>query len=66
MGKDIDRIRARSAMETIKESPVIVAIALAPIVVVVALAWWLVGPWLAILLLVGGGAALVFGGKFLR
>lgn len=55
-GKDIDRVRARSALETVKEQPVIAAIAALPVVAGFVLVWWLLGffPALLILLVVGG------------
>ncbi|WP_433576930.1 hypothetical protein [Nocardia brasiliensis] len=65
-GKDIDRIRARSAWATVKESPVITGIAVAPVVLAVALVWWLVGGFAAFVLLVVLGAVVVVGGKLLR
>jgi hypothetical protein len=66
MAKEIDRIRAKSAIETVKESPVILAIALAPVIVILGLVWWLAGPVWAILVLILAGVVGVAGGKFLR
>ncbi|WP_431941210.1 hypothetical protein [Nocardia grenadensis] len=66
MAKEIDRVRARSAWATVRESPVITAIAVAPVVVVFGLVWWLIGGWAAFLLLVVLGAGVVFGGKLRR
>lgn len=66
MAEEIDRIRARSAWATVKESPVITAIAVAPIVVVFGLVWWLIGGWQAFLLLVLAGVGVVVGRKLLR
>lgn len=65
-GKNVDRIRARSALETVKESPFITAVAVAPAVVVLAVVWWLTNGWIAFLLAVLLGAGVVVGGKFLR
>jgi hypothetical protein len=65
-GKDIDRVRARSALATVKESPVITAIAVAPFVVVLGLVWWLVGGFAAFVLLIVLGAVVVVGGKLLH
>ncbi|MEU2252634.1 hypothetical protein [Nocardia xishanensis] len=65
-GKEIDRIRARSAWATVKESPVITAIAVAPFVVVLGVVWWLTNGFVAFLLLVLLGVGLVVGGKLLR
>jgi hypothetical protein len=65
-GKDIDRVRARSALATVKESPVITAIAVAPFVVALGLVWWLVGGFAAFVLLIVLGAIVVVGGKLLH
>ncbi|GGK50139.1 hypothetical protein [Nocardia camponoti] len=65
-GKEIDRMRARSAWETVKESPVITAIAVAPVVLVLGVVWLLTNGWVAFLLLVLLGVGVVVGGKFLR
>ncbi|WP_280484043.1 hypothetical protein [Nocardia farcinica] len=65
-GKDVDRVRARSALATVKESPVITAIALAPVVVVLGVVWWLTNGFVALLLLVLLGVGVVVGGKLLR
>ncbi|WP_280510186.1 hypothetical protein [Nocardia farcinica] len=65
-GKDVDRVRARSARATVKESPVITAIALAPVVVVLGVVWWLTNGFVALLLLVLLGVGVVVGGKLLR
>ncbi len=66
MGKDIDRIRARSAIETVRESPVIALIAVAPALLVFGVVWWLVGPGWAVMLLIVAGALAAAGGKFRR
>ncbi|MFG1789930.1 hypothetical protein [Nocardia sp. NPDC049149] len=65
-GKDIDRIRARSAWATVKESPMITAIAVAPVVLALAVVWWLLGGFAAFVLLIILGAVVVVGGKLLR
>lgn len=63
MAKEIDRVRARSALAVIKEHPAMVLFAVSPGILVIALVWWLVSPVLAVLLLlgavVGGGAMLL-------
>jgi hypothetical protein len=63
MAKEIDRVRAQSALAVIKQHPGMVLFALSPAIVVAGLVWWLVSPALAVLLLigmvVGGGAVLV-------
>ena len=64
-GKDVDRIRARSALETAKEQPVITAIAALPVVVVLGVVWWLLGFWPALLLLLIMGGVVVGKGKLL-
>ncbi|MBH0780977.1 hypothetical protein [Nocardia bovistercoris] len=65
-GKNIDRIRAKSALETVRESPVITAIAVAPFVVALGLVWWIFGGFAAFVLLVVLGAVVVVGGKLTR
>ena len=63
MAKEIDRVRAQSALAVIMQHPGIVLFAVSPAILVVALVWWLVSPTLAVLLLigavVGGGAVLL-------
>lgn len=63
MAKEIDRVRARSALAVIREHPGMVLFAVSPGILVIALVWWLVSPTLAMLLLigavVGGGAMLL-------
>jgi hypothetical protein len=63
MAKEIDRVRAQSALAVIKQHPVMALFAVSPAILVVALVWWLVSPTLAVLLLigavVGGGAVLL-------
>jgi hypothetical protein len=65
-GKDIDRVRARSALATVKESPMITAIAVAPFVVALGLVWWLVGGFAAFVLLIVLGVVVVVGSKLLH
>ncbi|RJO76489.1 hypothetical protein D5S18_09260 [Nocardia panacis] len=65
-GKEIKRIRARSALETVKESPVIAAVAAAPFVVALGVVWWLFGGFAAFVLLVVLGVVAVAGGKLLK
>lgn len=54
-GKKIDRVRAQSALETVRESPAIALIAAAPALVVFAVVWWLAGFGTALLLLIALG-----------
>ncbi|SUA73571.1 Uncharacterised protein [Nocardia otitidiscaviarum] len=64
-GKDIDRIRGRSALETVRENPVIAGIALLPVVAVFGVVWWLLGFFPALLLLLVFGGVVVWKGKLL-
>jgi hypothetical protein len=66
MAKEIDRVRARSALETIRESPVILLVALLPVAAVFGVVWWLVGLPTAIVGLLIGAVVVVVGGKFLK
>jgi hypothetical protein len=63
MAKEIDRVRAQSALAVIKQHPGIVLFAVSPVIIALALVWWVVSPTLAVLLLigavVGGGAVLL-------
>jgi hypothetical protein len=63
MAKEIDRVRARSALAVIKQHPGMVLFVASPALLVVGLVWWFVSPALAVLLLIGavlgGGAALL-------
>ncbi|WP_280234242.1 hypothetical protein [Nocardia cyriacigeorgica] len=65
-GKEIDRVRARSAWATVRESPVITAVALAPFALALGVVWWLFGGIAALVLLVVLGGVAVYGGKLLR
>jgi hypothetical protein len=63
MAKEIDRVRAQSALAVIKQHPGMVLFVVSPLIVGVGLVWWLLSPGLAVLLLaamvVGGGAAVL-------
>jgi len=63
MAKEIDRVRARSAFDVIKQHPGMVLFAASPALVALGAVWWLFGTGWAALLLValvlGGGAALL-------
>ena len=63
MAKEIDRVRAQSAIAVIKQHPGIVLFAVSPAIVALAAVWWLFGAGWAALLLVGmvlgGGAAVL-------
>jgi hypothetical protein len=63
-GKEIDPIRAKSALEVIKQNPGIVLFALSPALIAVGLIWWLAGVGWAIaaavvLVLIGGAAVIL-------
>ncbi len=66
MSKEIDRIRARSALETVRESPLIAAIALLPVVVILGLAWWLTNWFVALVLLIALGVVVVVRGRIIH
>jgi hypothetical protein len=63
MAKEIDRVRAQSALAVIKQHPGLVLFVASPVIIVLGLVWWFVSPALAVLLfigaVVGGGAALL-------
>ena len=63
MAKEIDRVRAQGALAVIKQHPGMVLFVASPVIIGLGLVWWLVGPTLAVLLLigavVGGGAVLL-------
>jgi ABC-type Fe3+ transport system permease subunit len=63
MAKEIDRVRAQSALAVIKQHPGMVLFAVSPVLIAFGLVWWFVSPVLSVLLLigavVGGGAVLL-------
>ena len=63
MAKELDPVRAQSALAVIKQHPGLVLFVASPVIIGLGLVWWLVSPTLAILLfigaVVGGGAALL-------
>ncbi len=63
MAKEIDRVRAQSALAVIKQHPGMVLFAASPAIVALAAVWWLFGAGWAALLLVGivlgGGVAVL-------
>ncbi|MBU8819440.1 hypothetical protein MI170_23130 [Mycolicibacterium goodii] len=63
MAKEIDRVRAQSAVSVIKQHPGMVLFALSPVLVALGVVWWVFGAGWAALLLVAlilvGGAALL-------
>jgi hypothetical protein len=63
MAKEIDRVRAQSALSVIRQHPGMVLFAASPALVALAAVWWLFGAgWAALLLVglvVGGGAAVL-------
>ncbi|PTR31338.1 hypothetical protein C8K36_101369 [Rhodococcus sp. OK519] len=60
-GKKIDRVKAESALEVVRESPAIAMIVAAPALVVFGVLWWLTGFGTALLvtLLIAGIALVV-------
>ncbi|WP_301148321.1 hypothetical protein [Mycobacterium simiae] len=62
-GKHIDPIRAKSALEVIRQHPVLVLFAVSPALAVLGVIWWLAGAgWAvaaAILLLLAGAGLVV-------
>jgi hypothetical protein len=62
--KDIERIRAKSALEVIRQHPVLVLFAVSPVLALLAATWWLIGAsWAisgAVVLLLAGAAFVVF------
>jgi hypothetical protein len=67
MAKEIDRVRAQSALAVIKQHPGMVLFVASPVIIGLGLVWWLVSPALAVLLfigaVVGGGAVLLMNRK---
>jgi hypothetical protein len=63
MAKEIDRVRAQSALSVIRQHPGMVLFAASPALVALAAVWWFFGAgWAALLLVgmvVGGGAAVL-------
>lgn len=65
-GKQIDRGRARAAVTTAKENPVITGIAVAPFVLGLGVVWFVFSPFAAVVLGILLGIGGIVGGKFLR
>lgn len=63
MAKEIDRVRAQSALSVIKQHPGMVLFVASPAILALAAVWWLFGAGWAALLLVGivlgGGVAVL-------
>ena len=62
MAKEIDRVRAQSALAVIKQHPGMVLFIASPAIIALGLVWWFVSPALSVLLLIGmvvGGAAVL-------
>lgn len=64
--KDIERIRAKSALEVVRQHPVLTLFAVSPALVALGVVWWLAGAgWAiaaAIALLLAGVGFIVFRG----
>jgi len=62
-GKEIDRVRARSALDVVKQHPVMVLFAISPAVVAALVVGWLTHPVWGVLLFIvatlAGGWAIV-------
>jgi hypothetical protein len=62
--KDIERIRAKSALEVVRQHPVLMLFAVSPALAVLGVVWWLAGAgWAiaaAIALLLAGAGLIVF------
>jgi hypothetical protein len=62
--KDIERIRAKSALEVVRQHPVLMFFAVSPALVALGVVWWLAGAgWAiaaAIALLLAGAGFIVF------
>ena len=62
-GKEIDPIRAKSALAVIKQNPGIALFAVSPALIALGLIWWLAGAgWAiaaAVVLVLLGGAAII-------
>jgi hypothetical protein len=62
-GKEIDRQRARSALEVVKQHPGMALFVASPAIIALGAVWWLVGTGWAVVLLIGmlavGGATLL-------
>lgn len=62
-GKEIDPIRAKSALAVIKQNPGIALFAVSPLLALVAVTWYFAGAFwgiaLALVLLVAGGALIL-------
>jgi hypothetical protein len=64
--KDIERIRAKSALEVVRQHPVLMLFAVSPALAVLGVVWWLAGAgWAiaaAIALLLASAGFIVFRG----
>ena len=51
-GNEIDRVRARSALDVVKQHPVMALFAVSPVIAAAVLVGWLTNPVWAVLLLI--------------
>jgi hypothetical protein len=51
-GKDIDRVRARSALEVVKQHPLMVLFGISPVIAAAVLVGWLTHPVWGVLLFI--------------
>jgi hypothetical protein len=65
-GKDIERIRAKSALAVIRQHPSLVLFAVSPALLALGVIWWVAGAgwaiFAAVLLLLAGAGFVVFRG----
>jgi hypothetical protein len=63
MSKEIDRVRAQSAVEVVKQHPGMALFVVSPGIIALGAVWWLFGTGWAVLLFIalvaGGGAVLL-------
>ncbi|MFF0815786.1 hypothetical protein ACFYVR_11635 [Rhodococcus sp. NPDC003318] len=63
-GRNVDRVKAQAALETVRESPGIAAIVAAPVVIGFGVLWWAIGFWPSLLLVLLVGAVVLGVRKF--
>lgn len=66
MAKNVDRIRARAAVATIRENPFLVGVVAVPVLVVAGVVWWLTNWFIALVVLVVLGAVVLVRGRIVR
>lgn len=66
MAKNVDRVRARAAVATIRENPFLVGVVMVPVLVVAGVVWWLTNWFVALVVLVVLGAVVLVRGRIVR